>query len=228
MSGNILLEIFHRLYSRFGPQGWWPAETPFEVFVGAILTQNTAWNNVEKAISNLKAHGLMDPMALLRVDTRTLEELLRPTGYYRIKARRLKDAVAFLVEEFSGDMEKMARAPLEEVRPRLLQLKGIGPETADSILLYACEKPIFVVDAYTRRILGRHGIVDPRIGYEPLQTLFMEHLPRDVDLYKEYHALLVRLGKTHCRPKPRCEGCPLEGFGHEGALAGQEGKEARG
>lgn len=227
MTGKLLLEIYQRLYARFGPQGWWPADTPFEVFVGAILTQNTAWSNVEKAIGNLKAHGLMDPFALAGADVGTLEALLRPAGYYRVKAQRLKEAVRFLCVEFSGDMAKMAQVPLEEIRPRLLQVKGIGPETADSILLYACEKPIFVVDAYTRRILGRHGIVDPKVPYEALQRVFMENLPRDVDLFKEYHALLVKLGKTLCRPKPRCQGCPLEGIGSERAVAGQEGKEAR-
>lgn len=224
---QLLLEIFDRLYRCYGPQGWWPAETPFEVFVGAILTQNTAWKNVEKAIRNLKDKGLLDPHALFKVDLEKLQELLKPAGYYRIKAQRLKGAVRFLVEAFSGDMAKMAEVPLEELRPRLLQVKGIGPETADSILLYACHKPIFVVDAYTRRILGRHGIVDPKIGYHPLQALFMEQLPQDVELYKEYHALLVKLGKTQCRPRARCEGCPLEGLGDEGALGRQKGKEAR-
>ena len=213
--GKLLREIYGRLYESFGPQGWWPAETPFEVFVGAILTQNTAWANVEKAIDRLKGRGALDPHRIMEMPEGELQELLRPTGYYRIKARRLKEAVGFLIGEFGASMERMAREPLEELRRKLLRIRGIGPETADSILLYACHKPIFVVDAYTKRILQRHGLIRGNISYDELQGLFMDHLPRDVDLFKEYHALLVRVGKTHCRPKPKCKGCPLEGLNYE-------------
>lgn len=225
--GEFLRKIYERLYRSFGPQGWWPAETPFEVFVGAILTQNTAWANVEKAIDRLKGRGALEPRRIMEIPEEELQELLRPTGYYRIKAKRLKEAVEFLIGEFGGSMKRMAREPLEELRPKLLRIRGIGPETADSILLYACHKPIFVVDAYTKRILQRHGLIRGNISYDELQGLFMDHLPRDVDLFKEYHALLVRVGKTHCRPKPKCKGCPLEGLNYE-QVVGQEGEEACG
>lgn len=225
--GEFLREIYERLYGSFGPQGWWPAETPFEVFVGAILTQNTAWANVEKAIDRLKGRGALEPHRIMEIPEEELQELLRPTGYYRIKAKRLKEAVKFLIGEFGGSMERMAREPLEELRQKLLRIRGIGPETADSILLYACHKPIFVVDAYTKRILQRHGLIRGNVSYDELQGLFMDHLPKDVELYKEYHALLVRVGKTHCRPKPKCDGCPLKGVNYE-PDTGQEGEEACG
>lgn len=206
------MEIYDSLYREFGPQGWWPASTPFEVMVGAILTQNTAWGNVERAIRNLKEAGALTPEGVLGTDPRRLEALIKPAGYYRVKAERLRSLCRFLMEEFGGRVQEMASRPLEELRQRLLQLKGVGPETADSILLYALDKPIFVVDAYTRRVLGRHGLVGDSAPYEEVQRLFMGELPKDVGIYKEYHALLVKLGKTHCRPKPRCGGCPLEGL----------------
>lgn len=208
---EILMELYERLFRSFGPQGWWPAESPFEVFVGAILTQNTAWRNVEKAIANLKQKGDLTPEAIHRMSIGELEELIKPSGFYKVKARRLKEAVAFLLQEFGGRMDLMAKAPLQELRSKLLKVKGIGEETADSILLYACDKPIFVVDAYTKRILSRHGITKDSNSYQGLQRLFMDALPKNVALFKEYHALLVRLGKSFCRPRPRCEGCPLEG-----------------
>ena len=212
VSKEVLLRIYEELYKKFGPQGWWPAETPFEVIVGAVLTQNTAWGNVERALRNLKGGGALSPQRIAEMQQRELQELIRPAGYFRVKAERLKAVVEFLLEEFEGSVEKMASKPLEELRPKLLRVKGIGPETADSILLYACEKPIFVVDAYTRRALGRHGLVRDGAPYEEIQSIFMEALPKDVELFKEYHALLVKLGKTHCRPKARCEGCPLKGM----------------
>lgn len=209
---ELLLRIYHILLDHFGPQGWWPAESPFEVVVGAILTQNTAWRNVERAIDNLKRAGALDPRAILHMDDRELAELVRPTGYFRVKAGRLKGFVQFLVERFEGKVEEMRSQPVEVLRQELLRLQGIGPETADSILLYACEKPIFVVDAYTRRVLKRHRLLQDGLPYDEVQRFFMERLPRDLELFKEYHALLVRLGKTFCRPKARCKGCPLEGL----------------
>jgi len=215
-SAGELLRIYHVLLDRFGPQGWWPAESPFEVMVGAILTQNTAWRNVERAIDNLKRAGVLDPRAILQMEEGELAELIRPTGYFRVKARRLKGFVRFFVERFEGEVEEMRSQPLEGLRQELMRLEGIGPETADSILLYACEKPIFVVDAYTRRVLGRHRLLQDGAPYDEVQRFFMERLPRDPELFKEYHALLVRLGKTFCRPKARCEGCPLEGLSPEG------------
>lgn len=208
---EILMELYKRLFFDFGPQGWWPAESPFEVFVGAILTQNTSWRNVEKAIANLKGKGALVPEIIYEMPLEELEDLIKPSGFYKVKAKRLKEAVAFLIREFKGRMDLMAKAPLQELRSKLLEVKGIGEETADSILLYACDKPIFVVDAYTKRILSRHEITKDSSSYRELQRLFMDALPKDVALYKEYHALLVRLGKSFCRPKPRCEGCPLEG-----------------
>lgn len=204
------MELYARLFRAFGPQGWWPAESPFEVFVGAILTQNTSWRNVEKAIANLKQKGGLAPEAIYKMPIEELEDLIRPSGFYKVKARRLKEAVAFLLQEFEGRIDLMAKMPLQELRSKLLKVKGIGEETADSILLYACDKPIFVVDAYTKRILSRHRITKDSSNYHELQRLFMDALPEDVALFKEYHALLVRLGKSFCRPKPRCEGCPLE------------------
>ncbi len=199
------------MYEALGPQGWWPGETPFEVCVGAILTQNTNWQNVERAIDNLKKRGLLSPQALYELPEGILAELIRPAGYYRVKARRLKNFIRFLVEDFEGDLAKLFALPLEEARQALLKVSGIGPETADSILLYAGEKPTFVIDAYTRRILLRHGLATEDMGYEDLREMFMRHLPEDPALYNEYHALLVAVGKNFCRPQnPRCEDCPLK------------------
>lgn len=211
MREEVLKEMYKRMYEALGPQGWWPGETPFEVCVGAILTQNTNWQNVERAIDNLKKRGLLSPQALYELPEGILAELIRPAGYYRVKARRLKNFIRFLVEDFEGDLAKLFALPLEEARQALLKVSGIGPETADSILLYAGEKPTFVIDAYTRRILLRHGLATEDMGYEDLREMFMRHLPEDPALYNEYHALLVAVGKNFCRPQnPRCEDCPLK------------------
>lgn len=207
---NLLQDIFIRLYRAFGPQHWWPAETPFEVAVGAILTQNTNWQNVEKAIANLKQRGLLEPERLHALKHDELSQLIRPAGYYNVKARRLKVFVDFLIREFSGELENMSLLDTEALRKKLLELDGIGPETADSILLYALNKPVFVVDAYTKRVLSRHDIINEHASYEEIQTLFHETLQRDSYLYNEYHALFVKLGKTYCKTKPQCEGCPLD------------------
>lgn len=205
-----LLELYNRLFDRFGPQGWWPGETPFEVALGAILTQNTNWQNVSRVMAGLKADGDLDPVALAEMPEAELANRFRPAGYYNLKARRVKNFLTFLAARFASSMEIMALEELEPLRVELLGIHGIGPETADSILLYALHKPTFVVDAYTFRILSRHDLVTEPCSYEELRQLFMERLPGEVLLYQEFHALLVRLAKDFCRPKPRCAGCPLE------------------
>lgn len=205
-----LFTIYHTLLKFFGEQGWWPADTPFEVMVGAVLTQNTAWGNVERAIANLKAEGLLTPQGLQRIDEARLAELIRPAGYYNVKAKRLKSLIEFLDRGYGGDLMKMFLEPLSSLREEILAVKGIGPETADSILLYAGEKPIFVVDTYTRRILSRHGMITDSASYGDIQDLFMKSLPQDVSLYQEYHALFVQLAKTFCKTTPHCAECPLE------------------
>ncbi len=210
--GRLLNELYHLLWEACGPQGWWPGDTPFEVAVGAILTQNTNWTNVARAIAGLKDQGLLSPRALHDLPEAELARLIRPAGYYNIKARRLKNFLDFLACHFENSMGHMAAADLETLRPALLTIKGIGPETADSILLYALAKPTFVVDAYTFRILSRHDLIPEACAYEDLRQLFMEHLPPEVDRYQEYHALLVRLGKEWCRPQPRCAACPVAGW----------------
>ncbi len=206
------MEVYRRLLSRFGPQHWWPGESPLEVMVGAVLTQNTAWPNVEKAIRALKQDGHLSLAALDRMPEEALAELIRPCGYFRIKARRLKNLVTVAARKGRGDLDSFLSLPTGELREALLSTSGIGPETADSILLYAAGRPVFVVDAYTRRVLSRHGWIQPKDSYEAIQTMFMERLPPEPSLYNEYHALFVALGKSHCRPNPRCRGCPLEGL----------------
>ena len=206
---TLLARIYDRLWAKFGPQSWWPAETPFEVIVGAILTQNTNWGNVEKALINLKKHRILSPPRLRSIPIARLATLIRPAGYFNVKARRLKNFIGFLFREFGGDLAAMRRESLETLRIKLLQVNGIGPETANSILLYAFEKPVFVVDAYTRRLLYRHGMIPPGAGYEDIQKLFHANLETDGKVFNEYHALLVRLGKDFCQPQPRCEVCPL-------------------
>ncbi len=205
------LELYRRLYTVWGPQQWWPAESAFEVMVGAVLTQNTAWVNVERAIANLKKGGCLDCRLILAQPTATLAELIRPAGYYNVKARRLKALCAFLEAEGVSDAPERLRdlAPLSELRRRLLAVYGIGEETADSILLYALKLPIFVVDAYTRRIFTRLGFLYGRESYAQIQQLFMANVDPQVALYNEYHALIVKLGKSICRPRPRCAVCPL-------------------
>ena len=201
---------FYRLMNdHFGPTHWWPGDSPFEIAVGAILTQNTAWTNVERAISNLKTKELLAPDVILACRIERLHRALKPSGYFRVKTKRLRNFCRYLAKEHEGSMEKMAQRPLGELREQLLGVSGIGPETADDILLYACEKPIFVVDAYTRRILSRHGLAESTAKYEDLQSLFHRHLERDVHLFKEYHGLIVWTAKEFCKKKPQCTGCPL-------------------
>lgn len=208
---NTLTEIYSALYSFFGPQHWWPGDTAFEVAVGAILTQNTNWGNVEKAISNLKKEKSLNVKILLEMPQNRLASLIRPAGYFNIKAKRLRNFLTFVSNHYRGSMKMMKSEPVHSLREDLLSVNGIGPETADSILLYALEKPVFVIDAYTKRILQRHGLASEKTTYHELQELFHKNLDPDVALYNEYHALFVMLGKDFCRPKPNCKGCPLEG-----------------
>lgn len=212
MRTDFLDKAFGRLYRAFGPQHWWPGDTPFEVAVGAILTQNTNWTNVEKAIANLKRENMLSARALHLISPARLSGLIRPAGYFNIKAGRLKNFVALLMDEYSGSMKRMEAEGLPEIRNTLLSVNGIGPETADSIILYALRKPVFVVDAYTRRVFSRHAILDHDASYETYQALFHGALRRDEKLYNEYHALIVRLAKNFCRTRPACAGCPLEGM----------------
>ena len=210
---NSLPLYYQTLFDHLGPQNWWPARTPFEVIVGAILTQNTSWTNVERAIDNLRRERLLAPLALERVSTARLAALIRSSGYFRQKAKKLKAFVRFLRAEYSGSLTRMFRTPTLALREKLLAVHGIGPETADSILLYAGHKDVFVVDAYTKRIFSRHGFVPEDVPYEELRSLIESALPRHVSRYNEFHALLVQVGKNWCRPRePRCAGCPLHSF----------------
>ncbi len=204
-----LLDVYERLYASYGPQRWWPGDSPFEVIVGAVLTQSAAWVNVEKAIANLKAAGAMTPEAIFSLPEDALALLVRPSGYFNAKARKLKAFLALLFERFGGDLDRLLACPLEDLRPLLLSTYGIGPETADSILLYAAAKPIFVIDAYTQRVFSRLNIAPTRDTYDAWQALFMEHLPADAALFNEYHALIVRHGKDVCRKRSLCGACPL-------------------
>ncbi len=207
---HAFAEIYDRLYAHFGPQYWWPGETRWEIMVGAVLTQNTSWRNVEKAIENLKRAGRLEPADMKRTRLSKLARLVRQSGYYNIKARKLKALVAFLYSHYNGDPARMVGGDLTRQRAELLAVYGIGPETADSILLYAAEQPVFVVDAYTKRIFSRLGICAETVTYNDLQVLFMRHLPPDVALFNEYHALLVALGKNICQKRaPKCSICPL-------------------
>ena len=206
-----LLDIYEGLYKHFGPQGWWPADSAFEVVVGAILTQNTSWTNVERAIANLKKERLLTFKKMRGIDEKRLARLIRPAGYYNIKARRLKGFLKFFDENYAGSFKRMKRKSVASLRQELLGVNGIGPETADSMLLYALGKPVFVVDAYTRRIMSRHRISGVNDGYEAIQSLFMKNLANNVDLFNEYHALLVRCAKELCKKKKEnCKACPLD------------------
>lgn len=205
---EILVEVYRRLLSAYGPQGWWPGESCFEVMVGAILTQATAWRNVERAVQRLKVARALSPEEMARLSEEEIAELIRPAGFFRQKTRRLRALLRLIGRH--GRVEGLLSLPAEELRRELLALPGVGPETADSILLYAAGYPVFVVDAYTKRILSRLGLLPgQKAGYEEVQELFQKNLPRDPKLYGEYHALLVRHAKDHCRARPRCPGCPL-------------------
>jgi len=215
MIDRQLNQIYRLLLERFGPQKWWPGETKFEVIVGAILTQNTNWNNVEKAIDNLRADNLLHPGKLHQLPQPRLAELIRPAGYYKVKAKRLKNFLDWLFDSYDGNIDNLRDLDTDLFKDELLAVKGIGPETADSILLYAFDRCVFVVDTYTARLAVRHQLIEPDIDYHQLQYLFESNLPQDIAMFNEFHALLVKVGKEFCRPKPRCSGCPLRDLPHK-------------
>ena len=204
-----ILEIYKGLLEHYGPQRWWPADSPFEVMAGAVLVQSTSWRNVEHAIANLKASDSLSPDAIRDMGPETLEQLIRPSGFYRVKARRLRSLCEYLSERYADSIEAMNERPAGVLRRELLTVHGIGEETADDILLYAFNRPTFVVDAFTRRIFHRMGWCQLNSSYEDLQRVFHDHLPKDAALYNEYHALIVRHGNSTCRKMPNCDNCPL-------------------
>jgi endonuclease-3 related protein len=206
---KLLPDIYRRLLAHFGPQHWWPADEPFEVIVGAILTQSAAWGNVEKAIGNLRGAGALSPQALRKLPQAKLAELVYPCGYYHAKALKLKAFSLWLGNHYGDDLNRLFALDSDELRQQLLAVHGIGPETADSIILYAAGKPVFVIDAYTRRIVSRLGLAPEKDSYAAYQALFVENLPPDARLFNEYHALLVCLGKNVCRRQPLCGDCCL-------------------
>lgn len=210
-----LREMYAALLEAYGPQEWWPGATPTEVVIGAILTQNTSWKNVEQAIARLRAAGGLDWGRLREMPVEEVAELIRPAGYYNVKARRLKNFVAWLFAEAGGDLNSLAKRDVAGLREALLSVSGVGRETADAILLYALGKATFVVDAYTARVAKRHRLIDGEAGYEELKELFEGALPADAAMFNEYHALLVQVGKRHCKPRAQCAGCPLERFPHD-------------
>jgi endonuclease-3 related protein len=215
-----LLAAYERLLTAFGSQHWWPGDSPFEIMVGAVLVQNTSWRNVERAIENLREAGVMAPRAMDALPPEELAELIRPAGYYQVKTKRLRNLLKFVIETFDGSLDDMFASNPDTLRGQLLSIHGIGPETADAILLYAGGLPTFVVDTYTHRVLARHGWIGYDAGYHEIKDYFESALPKDAALYNEYHALLVRLGKDFCRRSaPKCEACPLFDLLPEGGIA---------
>ena len=215
MVSDELKKIYDLLYDHFGPQYWWSGGTTFEIIISAILTQNTNWTNVEKAIANLKAANAFSPVSMYEITQDDLAQMIRPAGYFNIKAKRIKNFLNWLFENYDGSIEQLANVSTSMLREQLLSINGIGPETADSILLYGLEREIFVVDAYTSRIATRHGLIEPDHDYQQLQHLFETNLPTELKLFNEYHALLVRVGKEFCKTKPLCENCPLNSLPHQ-------------
>lgn len=213
MRPKDLHAVYRKLFEAAGHQNWWPGESPFEIMVGAILTQNTAWTNVEKAIANLKKEKLLSPAAMDRADEKQLARAIQPSGFFNIKTRRLKNFLAYLKGRYSYSIERMRKEPMDRLRTELLAVNGIGPETADSILLYALGKTAFVIDAYTRRIFSRHGLMDSALGYEEWRSLFEKALPSETPLFNDFHAQIVLLAKRYCRSRQvDCRRCPL---GHD-------------
>ena len=213
---NLYHEVYQRLYGHFGPQGWWPGETPFEIIVGAVLTQNTNWGNVAKAISNLKGRDVLSYEAFRLLSVDEIAVLIRPSGYYNLKAQRLRNLLDMIGERYDDDLQLFLGDSYDAARENLLSVKGVGPETADSILLYACGHPAFVIDMYTHRVFSRHRLVDEETDYESMQYLFTSKLPEDVQLFNEYHALIVRVASTYCKKNnPLCEQCPLQGINEQ-------------
>ncbi len=204
-----LIKIYKLLFDFFGPRHWWPGETPLEVIVGAILTQNTSWSNVEKAIDNLKKYRLLEAKKLYKVDAVYLAKIIHSAGFYNLKSKRLKNFINFLFLNYKGNLDLMFKTKTSQLRDELLAINGLGPETVDSILLYAAGKPVFVVDAYTKRILSRHNLISSKAEYVLVQEYFMKNLPRNSRLFNEFHALFVQTGKDFCKKKPLCSKCPL-------------------
>lgn len=215
MLQHKLTQMYQILFEHFGHRRWWPGNSPFEVCVGAILTQNTSWKNVEKAITNLKNAGSLNVSILHEMCMDELAILIKPAGYYNIKAKRLKNFITHLVERHQGSLDNMFQADVDELRTELLSINGIGKETADCMILYAANKPIFVIDAYTKRVLERHGIVGQDADYDSMQMIFHRNLKEDVALFNDFHAQFVAVGSRHCRRNAKCEGCPLEMLGGE-------------
>jgi endonuclease-3 related protein len=222
---KLLPDYYCKLVEHFGPRNWWPAETPFEVCIGAVLTQNTAWKNVEKAIDNLKTASLLDPLRLHKTTYEDLAQIIRPAGYYNVKAKRVRNFVDLLVQKYQADILLLFSLSKEELREELLSVSGIGKETADSIILYAAQKPIFVVDAYTKRVLWRHNLVEEHADYDTIQDLFHDNLPHDMGLFNDFHAQIVAVGHHYCKKKPLCGNCPLARFptGTDRAAANDSG-----
>lgn len=212
-TGQRLMEMFNLLLNHYGPRNWWPAETELEMMIGAVLTQNTNWKNVKKALENLKKDGLLSLDNLFTVTASELAQEIRPAGYYNIKAKRLKNLINYIADRYNGDLSALLEDDTQDLRQGLLSVNGIGPETADSILLYAANRPIFVIDAYTHRILYRHEMTEEQSTYQELQELFMDNLPEDSSLFNEFHALIVETAKDYCRKKPLCDRCPLKQWG---------------
>jgi len=203
------MRIYHKMKDHFGPLHWWPGETPFEIMIGAILTQNTSWSNAEKAIRNLKTESLLTPQKLDHISKSRLETLLKPSGFFRVKARRVKEFLRHLRQSYQYEIRRMKAQSTSFLREELLEINGIGKETADSILLYALSKKVFVIDAYTRRIYSRHGFWNQKLEYDAIRNWFEEALPKRTGLWNDYHAQLVMVGKHYCKSKPKCNECPL-------------------
>jgi endonuclease-3 related protein len=209
----MYLDAYQLLYSHFGPQGWWPGETPLEIMVGAVLTQNTNWTNVTKAIDNLRQGGMLGYPQLLEMSLDLLAEYIQPSGYFNLKAKRLHNLLKMIENLYDGNLDHFSNDDVVSARENLLNVKGVGPETADSILLYACVQPVFVIDTYTHRVFSRHNLVEEETDYHTMQTVFMDHLPEDVQLFNEFHALIVRVAKQFCKKTNQlCEQCPLQGL----------------
>jgi endonuclease-3 related protein len=210
---NNYSEAYQLLFDHLGPQKWWPGETPFEVMVGAVLVQNTNWKNAKKAIHNLKDACLLDYNALATLTDTEIAHHIRPSGYYNLKAKRLKNLLNMIGSRYDGEFATFLDDDANTMRENLLSVKGVGPETADSILLYSCGHPIFVVDAYTHRVFSRHNMIEEEIDYDSMQAAFMDHLPHDSKLFNEFHALIVTVASRYCKKKePLCDQCPLNGF----------------
>ena len=210
---NCYHEAYDLLYSHFGSQDWWPGETPLEVMVGAVLTQNTNWKNVTKAIENLRQAGMLDYPRLLELPVNQLAEYIRPSGYYNLKAKRLHNLLEMINISYNGQLDYFLEDGMVSARENLLNVTGVGPETADSILLYACGQPVFVIDTYTHRVFSRHNLVEEETDYHTMQTVFMDNLPEDAELFNEFHALIVLVAKQFCKKtEPLCQQCPLQGL----------------